>query len=176
MSTHASTGGQVPPAIVTSTACGLDFWSRMTSLPPVVVTGQTWAELTDLQPNTAYQIGVAATCSNPCWAANRVVRGDSNGVKTVMILGGSGGLGAPGYETQRLAYTVGGAMTGDGGAPTSEGTPVGVIAAAVSVSVLAAAVGLFAFCRYRSFKRADHAYQYARPIPSLTLSRYVWET
>ena len=159
----SANGGTTPPAVVTTTACGLDFWSRLTSLPPVTVTGQTWAELTDLQPNTVYQVNVAATCSNPCWAANgvRLGEGDTAPVTLTYSTSSSGGaLGVPGYNTQRLAYAVGSAQTGGGGAPVTQSTPVGVIAAAVVVTVLSLAGGLLAFCRYRRAKALDLTYQY----------------
>ena len=161
----AAGGGVPPPVVVPTTACGLDFWGRVTGLQPVVVVGATWAELADLAPNTAYQVNVAATCSNACWAANGLRVGPHDApaaaaaTTTSFTLGG-GQVGAPGYNTQRLAYAGGGAVTGAGGAPVSQGTPTGVIAGAVSVTLLAVAGAAFAYVRYVRSKRPDFSQQY----------------
>lgn len=159
-SAAAAAGGALPPVVVTTTACGLDFWSRVTSQPAVVVVGQTWAELADLQPNTAYQVNVAAVCSNACWATNGVVTSPESMPRTLTAAGSESGLGAPGYNTQRVAYALGSATTGAGGEPVVTGTPVGVIAGAVSVTVLALAGALFGYCRYRRGKAVDYSAQY----------------
>jgi len=74
--------------------------------------------------------------------------------------GGGGALGAPGYNTQRLAYAPGSATTGAGGAPVTQGTPTGVIAAAVAVTLLALAGAAFAYARYRRGKTPDYSAQY----------------
>ena len=55
---------------VTSTACGLLFWSAFTNIQPVVVRGRTYATVTGLTSNAAYEVNVVAVCDYACWKAN----------------------------------------------------------------------------------------------------------
>lgn len=140
----AKSAASLTTTVVPTTACGLIRWASITNgvpgiEPPTSVTDALSATVNNLDPQMGYEINVMAVCDRACWQANSRALAEEEQEQAATAAAGpvspvdamvnaalrsmaskGVGLGAPGYDIQRVAYTIAAVNTGSSTNPPTK--------------------------------------------------------